>query len=206
MLAEPCLSYHDDQESTTAVGLTDETLLRVFDEARGEIFGKLYRMLGNYQDTQDALQIAFLHCWRARERLTELHNVKAWIWRVALNAGRDLRDLVWRRRAKPLSLVETSSHSYLTSPMQGLMDEECQERLHAALPHLRPEERDVFLLRQKQSLTYEEIGRERKIPVGTAKTLMRKAVTKLRRALHEENTEVAERKQRTHGRVALSCN
>ena len=165
---------------------SERDLVRAFDEARDELFGKLYRMLGNYQDTQDALQIAFLKCWRARARLPELESLRGWIWRVAINAGRDLRDLVWRRRAKPLELAEATSPSSWTSPADSLVNQERLERLRGALPGLRSEEREVFLLRQNGALTYEEIGRKRNIPVGTAKTLMRKAVTKLRRGLAED--------------------
>ena len=51
---------------------------------------------------------------------------------------------------------------------------------------LRPEEKEVYLLRQNASLTYEEIARQRHAPVGTVKTQMRAAIAKLRRALHEK--------------------
>ncbi len=163
----------------------EDELLRAFDEARAELFGRLYAMLGNYADAQDALQLAFLHCWRARARVPDLNNLRAWIWRVALNAGRDYRDLVWRRRAKPLSLVEATARCRGDSPAERLVDQECLEQLRAALVHLRPEEREILLLRQNGELTYREIGRRKGIPVGTAKTLMRKAVQKLRRVLAE---------------------
>ena len=208
MLAQPCLRDEPDiyQEFASSEAISEEDLLCAFDKARGEIFGKLYRMLGNYQDAQDALQIAFMHCWRARERLPELHNLKAWIWRVALNAGRDLRDLVWRRRAKPLSLVEATASCYRTSAADNLVDQECLERVQAALPNLRPEEREVFNLRQDRSLTYEEIGRERNIPVGTAKTLMRKAMTKLRRALQDDLDATTEEERGIQGRIPPSRN
>jgi RNA polymerase sigma-70 factor (ECF subfamily) len=178
---------HDDATLTPAESPAEaeDDLVRVFDQARDELFGKLYAMLGNYADAQDALQLAFLHCWRARARVPDLHNVRAWIWRVTLNAGRDYRDLVWRRRAKPLSLVEATARCRGDSPAKRLVDQECRDQLRAALVHLRPEEREVVLLRQKGGLTYEEIARQQGIPVGTAKTLMRKAVQKLRRLLLE---------------------
>ncbi len=59
------------------------------------------------------------------------------------------------------------------------------ERLRGALFDLRPEERDVFLLRQNGNLTYEEIGALRRRPVGTVKTQMRTALIKLRKVLQE---------------------
>ncbi|MEX1224345.1 MAG: sigma factor-like helix-turn-helix DNA-binding protein [Pirellulales bacterium] len=48
---------------------------------------------------------------------------------------------------------------------------------------LRPEEKEVFLMRQNGELTYDEIAAAVGIPTGTAKTRMRLALTKLREAL-----------------------
>ena len=55
--------------------------------------------------------------------------------------------------------------------------------LAQALVQLRPEEKEVFLLRQNGALTYEEIAELRQRPVGTVKTQMRSALAKLRLAL-----------------------
>jgi len=164
---------------------TEDGLLHTFDEIRVKLFRSLYAMLGNYDDAQDALQVAFLRCWQARASLCGLRNVKAWIWRVSLNAGRDLRDRLRIRRGKPLSDVDGVVSVQGGSPADLLVRREQQERLQTALARLRPEENEVFLLRQNESLTYEEIAKRRGTPVSTGKTLMRSAVRKLRRQLHE---------------------
>ena len=54
-----------------------------------------------------------------------------------------------------------------------------------ALRALRPEEKEVFLLRQNGEMTYQQIGQAIGIPVGTVKTRMRLAVGKLRKELAE---------------------
>jgi RNA polymerase sigma-70 factor (ECF subfamily) len=46
---------------------------------------------------------------------------------------------------------------------------------------LRPDEKEVFLLRQNGDLTYDQIAEARGSPVGTVKTQMRSALQKLRR-------------------------
>ncbi len=55
------------------------------------------------------------------------------------------------------------------------------ERLRRAIMELRPDEKEVFLLRQNGELTYDQIAEVRGSPVGTVKTQMRSAVQKLRR-------------------------
>ena len=59
-------------------------------------------------------------------------------------------------------------------------------QLRDALTRLRPEEREVFLLRQNGELTYEQIAEQRGAPVGTVKTQMRAALQKLRKVLNPE--------------------
>jgi RNA polymerase sigma-70 factor (ECF subfamily) len=71
------------------------------------------------------------------------------------------------------------------SPADDLVHKEQLDRLRAALLALRPEEREVFLLRQNTDRTYEEIAQLRGAPVGTVKTQMRSALQKLRRVLQE---------------------
>src|SRR2546423_1283637 len=52
-----------------------------------------------------------------------------------------------------------------------------------ALTGLRPDEREVLLLRQNSDLTYDEIAVKGRAPVGTVKTQMRAALHKLRAVL-----------------------
>ena len=61
--------------------------------------------------------------------------------------------------------------------------QETLEQVRQALMHLRPEEQEVFLLRQNGELTYEQIAELHHRPVGTVKTQMRSALQKLRAVL-----------------------
>jgi RNA polymerase sigma-70 factor (ECF subfamily) len=181
--------FRDDRdvvEPPTDNSEGDNDLIDKFNEVRERLFSTFFFMLGNHEDAQDALQIAFLRCWQARGVLPLLRNLKGWIWRVSLNAGRDLRVRVRRRRTLPLSAVEATALSRPVSPTDALIDQERLERLREALVQLRDEEKQVFLLRQNACLTYREISELRGIPIGTGKTLMHSALKKLRRILAEE--------------------
>ena len=61
-------------------------------------------------------------------------------------------------------------------------DEEVQQ-LRDAVMRLRPEEQEVFLLRQNGELTYEAIAEAISIPLGTVKTRMRNALKQLRESV-----------------------
>lgn len=160
-----------------------EVLLRTFNELRDELVSTLWYMLGNADDAQDVAQEAFLRCWRSMEDLPEVQNLKAWIFRVGLNAAKDLQRSAWRRRVKSIHGAEIVPMAQTTSPGQELEKKEAMLRLRQALLELRPEEQEVFLLRENGELTYEQIAEMRNRPVGTIKTQMRSAVAKLRKVL-----------------------
>jgi RNA polymerase sigma-70 factor, ECF subfamily len=173
-------------ESDGALMDTDDDFVCAFNLMRTELVSTLFFVLGNHDDAQDVAQEVFLKCWRTRETLTDVKNMRAWIFRVSLNAAKDLQRNAWRRRARPLGDApppEVEGKS--VTPADVLENKETLERLRQALRELRPEEKEVFLLRQNGDLTYEEIAAMRRTPVGTVKTQMRSALQKLRRVLRD---------------------
>ena len=50
------------------------------------------------EDARDALQETFLKCWRNRHQIDQVTNLRAWVFRIALNTGRDCRKAAWNRR------------------------------------------------------------------------------------------------------------
>ena len=56
---------------------------------QGELLGTLFFLVGNSDDARDALQETFLKCWRHRDSLGDVQNLKAWMFCIALNTGRN---------------------------------------------------------------------------------------------------------------------
>ena len=160
-----------------------ELLLRTFTGLRDELVSTLWFILGNRDDAQDIAQEVFLRCWRTQASLSGVRDLKAWIFRVGLNAAKDVQRSAWRRRVKPLLGEDIMQLADGTVPDQIVEQEESLKRIRQALLNLRPEEKEVFLLRQNGDLTYEEIAHMRKCPIGTVKTQMRTALEKLRKVL-----------------------
>jgi RNA polymerase sigma-70 factor (ECF subfamily) len=160
-----------------------ELLVRTFNEVRDELVSTLWYVLGNADDAQDIAQEVFLRCWRAQSGLPEVQNLRAWIFRVGLNAAKDLQRSAWRRRVKPLVGAEVMPGKETGSMARELEERESLERLRRALLELREEEKEVFLLRQNGELTFEQIAELSNRPVGTVKTQMRSALQKLRKVL-----------------------
>ena len=111
----------------------DGDLLATFNGLREEIVSTLYYVLGNRDDAQDAAQDAFLKCWRAKDGLAEVTNLRAWVFRVALNAARDLRRSAWRRKSRPLPGEDAMDADPAGPPGDSMEHREELDLLRAAL-------------------------------------------------------------------------
>src|ERR1700730_18082121 len=109
-----------------------DDFVRAFNEVRAELVSTLFFLLGNHDDAQDAAQDAFLKCWRTRASLTDVRNVRAWIFRVGLNAAKDLQRNAWRRRAKMLGDAPPPEVAAGASPAELLEEKEALEQLRVA--------------------------------------------------------------------------
>jgi RNA polymerase sigma-70 factor (ECF subfamily) len=160
----------------------------MFHQIRDELVSTLLYVLGNPDDAQDAAQEAFVKCWRARHTVGDVQNLRAWIFRVALNAAKDFQRSAWNRRSRPLPEDDLLLPVRDGPAGQAVEDQEALDRLRLAIGQLRQEEREVFLLRMNGDLTYEEIAEQRETPVGTVKTQMRAALQKLKKVLNPQPT------------------
>lgn len=171
-------------DSGTHPGTPDELLVAMFNQVRDELVSTLLYLLGNADDAQDAAQEAFLKCWRARASVPDVQNLRAWIFRVGLNAAKDFQRSAWNRKSRPLPEDDVMLPARDDAPAQSAEDQEALDRLRQAITQLRQDEKEVFLLRQNGDLTYEQIAEIRNAPVGTVKTQMRTALIKLRKVLN----------------------
>ncbi|MEM0925500.1 MAG: sigma-70 family RNA polymerase sigma factor [Planctomycetota bacterium] len=160
-----------------------------FDQFPDELLGTLYYVVGNLEDARDALQDTFLKCWKHRHDLDEIQNLKAWVFRIALNTGRDFRKTAWNRRRTPLqddASMENLPMRYNArtddgeGPAGPLLEREELQQLRTAVADLPAEQQEVFLLRQNGELSYPQIAEAMSIPLGTVKTRMRSAIRTLR--------------------------
>lgn len=160
-----------------------DALTARFQSLRERLLGTAWCVVGDREDALEVVQEAFLRCWRARDRAGApvVADPDAWIFAVLLNAARDLRRRRKVRRAESLPPEEAMTQTETgTDPARRAAAREDLVRVRAAIRDLPEGEREVFLLRQNGELPYERIAISLGIPVGTAKTRMRRALLRLR--------------------------
>src|SRR5437016_14356094 len=151
-MSEPAATPRARTRAPAAPGTPALELERAFNSMRVELVSTLYYFLGNYEDAQDAVQETFLKCWRGLEGVPDVRNLRAWIFRVGLNAAKDLQRSAWRRRVKPMQEPDALPLVDETPPGRDLEHKESMQRVRKALLQLRPEEQEVLLLRENGRL------------------------------------------------------
>ena len=178
---------HGRERTTQANG---EAVTAAFVRLSDRLVGTAWGVLGHREDAREAVQDAFVKCWRRRHELTTLATLDAFVFTVTLNAAKDLRRRRAVRRSDALPAEDTMpADERHESPPAVAERSELVARVRAALPGLPDAEREVFLLRQNGDLTYTAIAGVLGAPVGTVKTRMRAALRRLREALAEPARE-----------------
>ena len=145
------------------------------------------RLLGTPADAADVVQETFLRAYMNLPKLRAV-SVRGWLFRVAVNAARDVQRRSVRRPASPL---EDGEGKVLELPAPGLGPEaaaEARERAAAireALLALPVDYRVAVVLRDVNDLSYEEIAVVLKVPLGTVKSRLCRARLQLAAALRQ---------------------
>ena len=176
-----------EQDAVSGNEISPEAVLvQAFQSFESELLGTMYHILGNIEDARDACQEAFVRCWNHKDSLREIQNVRGWVFRIAYNISLDLRRSAWRKRRQPLGEDEANLTATELQPDSKMLQTEELNRIREAIQSLDEGEKEVFLLRQNGEMSFEQVAQTLDIPLGTAKTRMRRAVMKLHGILAEE--------------------
>jgi RNA polymerase sigma-70 factor, ECF subfamily len=148
-----------------------------------------FRLTGNDDDADDVVQEAFLRAYRQLDRFESRSSFGTWLYRIAVNCCHDLlrerRRRMERQESRPPAEIEVDVEFTATDPAADrlVFSAEVQQRISAALEMLTPHERTAFLLRHREELSIEEIGKVMGLKQSATKHSIFRAVQKLRRSL-----------------------
>lgn len=137
----------------------------------------LYRLLGNEADAMDAFQDCFCRLAVRGEALGVMEK-RAYLYRTAGNIAIEMLRSRHRRAAhqKPLATFQAMSRN----PESTMIEPDNRESaLRTAIARLPPHLRNVILLRDLSSFSYQEVAKMLGIDPATARVYRRHAVVKL---------------------------
>ena len=149
-----------------------------------QLLNFVYRFVGNQEEAEDIVQETFLRVYRKRKAYKRIAKFSTWIYTIAGNLSRT--ELRRRKRRKLFSVTdmgyedrdyEISDEGYNPeNHVEGVIQEEI---IHAEINNLSPKFREVIILRDVQELSYEEISKIIRVPIGTVKSRVNRGRLKL---------------------------
>lgn len=156
------------------------------------LFNTLLRFTGSRHDASDLVQDAFV------QALTKLSSFRGdsqfytWLYRIAMNLS-----LSQRRRKRPVASVDAAKEQVgeepideVAGPETDLLRQERAQMVQHALLRLGEEHRQILVLREMESLSYDQIGEILSVPVGTVRSRLFRARMQLKEhlqsMLHDE--------------------
>jgi RNA polymerase sigma-70 factor, ECF subfamily len=183
----------DLSELITRIGLGEgEALSQLYECTAGSVFALARNILRNEADAEEVVSDVYVYIWQA----APLYNcargtVLAWILTIcrsrSIDRYRSMRRDGFFARASQIP-SDTPSDSVLgdvllTNRQEAVVDE--------ALAKLSPLRRRLLFLSFFRGLSHESIALEMGIPVGTAKSHLRRTLQSLRSSLERPTTKLA---------------
>jgi len=171
------------------------------------IFAICYRMLHHVEDAEDLAQDVLIKVYERLDTYDGRAKLSTWIIRIAMNACvSHLRKAKVRHAARLDNPVSSASrpgnpsqiHSTGESPLRSALQDtsepspdssveqaETRRVVMAALDRLDPDVRALLVLRDVQSMDYEQISQVFDVPLGTVKSRLFRARAALRAEIEQ---------------------
>jgi RNA polymerase sigma-70 factor (ECF subfamily) len=140
------------------------------------------RMLGTREDAEDVTQDTFLRAYRSLARYEERQTFRTWLFQILVNRCRTAA--VRRQRRHRMFLVDdTAVASASVRPVAE--STELRAELQRAIAALDPEQREAFLLKHVEQLSYDEMAAATGVGVSALKMRVKRACDRLQWMLRE---------------------
>lgn len=154
----------------------------------------LSTILRDAGETEDVVQETFIKAYLGLKGFRGESSFSTWFFRIGINTAR--RSLV-RNRRRHFQLTEpagdvtgneqhSGAETDFDTPESKMETRQFLDLLDAALDHLPAEQRESFVLRELEGLSYEEIAEKMHCPVGTVRSRIHRARDTIAAALKEQ--------------------
>jgi len=156
-----------------------------------KVYNLVLRMIGNPAEAEDLAQEVFITVFRAIDRFRGESKFSTWLYRVTVNHCKNRLKYLGRRGHHRTQSIDDMHEQDFGAPLkrsvdhpdQILMGYELERAIKQAIGELNEEHRVLIILRDIESLTYQEIAGIVDLPVGTVKSRLHRARLALKKRM-----------------------
>lgn len=164
----------------------ERALEALYDATSARVHGLVLRITQRAALAEEVVEDTFWQVWRQAPRFDpERGRPVTWLLAMARSRAIDAlrRDERFKHEAMPEDGDDQPADASVAPPQDLLDASRGAETLHAALAALDPRARQLVSLAFFRGLTHEEIAAQEQMPLGSVKSLIRRSLQQLRRAL-----------------------
>jgi RNA polymerase sigma-70 factor (ECF subfamily) len=163
----------------------------IVERYKKKVFYIAYDIVGDFHEAEDISQEVFIKMYRALDRFRKDAKMSSWLYQIAVNTS---IDSLRRKKSKLRINVEDieqvgvqeqtlESANPEADPERRAVTALMQEHIDLALDKVTPQERTVFVMRHYNEFKIREIADVLEVSSGTVKSLLFRALKKLRKEL-----------------------
>jgi len=155
----------------------DEAFLKLFQKYEEDIYRMAYVYVKNKDDALDVVQEVAYQSYKKIDTLKRPEFFKTWLMKITMNCATNVI-----RRNKKVVHLKPEYEEFI-----GIENEDIplSISLQVLIEALEEDEKSIVLLRFYHNHTFKEISELLEIPLGTAKSVLYRALEKLRKQFKE---------------------
>ncbi len=156
----------------------------------GQVYRVALRIVRDPSMAEDVAQEAMVEAWRKAAQFDPARGTaKAWILTIAHRRAVDRVRREQRQREQMEAEAAVAERDETPAPQEAVVEDDYRafqsRRVRGALESLTDKQREALELAYYGGRTHTEVAHDLGVPLGTAKTRIRDALTKLRDSLEE---------------------
>jgi len=176
--------------------LTDEQLIKKFQNGdigafnqivyryKDRLLNFVYRFVNDIDKSEDLVQDTFLKLYTHKDSYKEIAKFSTWLYTIAANLARTELRKIKRRKTFSISDLSKDDREFIISsealgPDDKDINSTFEKKIQIALECLSVDFKTIIILRDIQELSYDEISKIMRIPIGTVKSRINRGRLKL---------------------------
>jgi RNA polymerase sigma-70 factor (ECF subfamily) len=184
------LQHIDSQLAEQLKNGSENAFRTIFNHYAGRIytFGKSH--LKDGIEAEELVQIVFLRLWNSRQNIDSSQNIKAFLFKIAVNA---IYDIIRKKNVqqKFQQYIQTQFNPEIDSTWDEVVFHDMQAQINLLVDQMPTQRKLIFKLSKEQGLSNDEIAEKLNLSKRTVENHLFRAVGFLKKNLDHSNLAVA---------------
>jgi RNA polymerase sigma-70 factor (ECF subfamily) len=143
----------------------------VVEANQGFVYAVAFRFVNDQQEAEDITQEVFVRLWKNLKSYRHEVKLTTWLYKIVTNRCLDfLKSRHGRQQKNKVDINNTHFVQDSSTPEKEFQQQELSRIIHAAAEELTPKQKAVFILRDLEGLTSEEVSAALSMSAGNVKS------------------------------------